>query len=127
MNRKSNTPKNQEANVGKTGRRSAGPKTGKKNELKRLTKEEQLELKIRAEEIGKGLTSSTWRELETAGKFDKNKKLDFVKDDTLIVGCDIGNCDSGRLETGMPIEKLVKALYFLNLWLDRIGRRHHGH
>ena len=45
MNRKSNTPKNQEANVGKTGRRSAGPKTGKKNELKRLTKEEQLELK----------------------------------------------------------------------------------
>ena len=71
MNRKSNTPKNQEANVGKTGRRSAGPKTGKKNELKRLTKEEQLELKIRAEEIGKGLTSSTWRELETAGKFDK--------------------------------------------------------
>ena len=91
MNRKSNTPKNQEANVGKTGRRSAGPKTGKKNELKRLTKEEQLELKIRAEEIGKGLTSSTWRELETAGKFDKNKKLDFVKDDTLIVGCDIGS------------------------------------
>ena len=91
MNRKSNTPKNQEENVGKTGRRSAGPKTGKKNELKRLTKEEQLELKIRAEEIGKGLTSSTWRELETAGKFDKNKKLDFVKDDTLIVGCDIGS------------------------------------
>ena len=91
MNRKSNTPKNQEANVGKTVRRSAGPKTGKKNELKRLTKEEQLELKIRAEEIGKGLTSSTWRELETAGKFDKNKKLDFVKDDTLIVGCDIGS------------------------------------
>ena len=91
MNRKSNTPKNQEANVGKTGRRSAGPKTGKKNELKRLTKEEQLELKIRAEEIEKGLTSSTWRELETAGKFDKNKKLDFVKDDTLIVGCDIGS------------------------------------
>ena len=40
---------------------------------------------------------------------------------------EIGNCDSGRLETDMPIEKLVKALYFLNLWLDRIGRRHHGH
>ena len=37
------------------------------------------------------MTSSTWRELETAGKFDKNKKLDFVKDDTLIVGCDIGS------------------------------------
>ncbi len=37
------------------------------------------------------MTSSTWRELETDGKFDKNKKLDFVKDDTLIVGCDIGS------------------------------------
>ena len=37
------------------------------------------------------MTSSTWRELETDGKFDKNKKLDFVKDDTLIGGCDIGS------------------------------------
>ena len=91
MNRKSNTPENQEVNVGRQGKRSLGPKTGKKNEVKRLTKEEQRELKIRAEEIGKGLTSPTWRELETAGKFDKNKKLDFIKDDTLIVGCDIGS------------------------------------
>ena len=91
MNRKSNTPENQEVNVGRQGKRSPGPKTGKKNELKRLTKEEQRELEIRAEEIGKGLTSSTWKELETDGKFDKNRKLDFIKDDTLIVGCDVGS------------------------------------
>lgn len=65
MNSKSNTPENQEVNVGRQGKRSPGPKTGKKNELKRLTKEEQRELEIRAEEIGKGLTSSTWKELET--------------------------------------------------------------
>ena len=78
MNRKSNTPKNQEVNVGRPGKRSAGLKTGKKNEVKRLTKEEQHDLKIRAEEIGKGLTSFSWRELETDGKFDKNKKLDFI-------------------------------------------------
>ena len=37
------------------------------------------------------MTSSTWKELETDGKFDKNRKLDFIKDDTLIVGCDVGS------------------------------------
>ena len=91
MNRKSNTPKKQEKTVGKTQKRSIGPKTGPKNEIKRLTKEEQRQMEIKAVEIGKGLVSSTWKELETDGKFDKNKKLDFITDETLIVGCDIGS------------------------------------
>ena len=91
MNRKSNTPKNQEANAGRPEKRSPGPKTGKKNELKRLTKGEQRNLETKAEAIGKELVSFTWKELETDGKFDKNKKLDFIKDDTLIVGCDVGS------------------------------------
>ena len=39
----------------------------------------------------KGLKASTWRELETKGKFDKNEKLSFISDDMLIVGCDVGS------------------------------------
>ena len=91
MNRNANTPKKQAEKIGRTAGDTKGPKTGKRNELKRLTKEEQRQLEIRAEEIGKGLVSSTWKELETDGKFDKNKKLDFITDETLIVGCDIGS------------------------------------
>ena len=41
--------------------------------------------------IEKELKSSTWRELETRGKFAKNDKLSFISDDMLIVGCDIGS------------------------------------
>jgi len=35
--------------------------------------------------------ASTWRELETRGKFDKNEKLSFISDDMLILGCDVGS------------------------------------
>lgn len=52
---------------------------------------EQQELLKKAEVIRENLTASTWRELETHGKFDKNKKLSFINDDMLIVGCDIGS------------------------------------
>lgn len=38
----------------------------------------------------KELKSSTWRELETNGKFTKNDKLTFISDEMLIIGCDIG-------------------------------------
>ena len=38
----------------------------------------------------KDLKSSTWRELETNGKFTKNDKLTFISDEMLIIGCDIG-------------------------------------
>ena len=45
----------------------------------------------KAEVIRESLTASTWRELETNGKFDKNQKLSFVSDDMLILGCDISS------------------------------------
>ena len=43
------------------------------------------------EVIKENLTASTWCELETNGKFDKNEKLSFISDDMLILGCDIGS------------------------------------
>lgn len=51
----------------------------------------QQELLRKAEVIMKDLTSSTWRDLETSGKFTKNDKLTFISDDMLILGCDIGS------------------------------------
>ena len=45
----------------------------------------------KAEMIKENLTASTWRELETNGKFDKNAKLSFISDDMLILGCDVGS------------------------------------
>lgn len=41
--------------------------------------------------IENNLKASTWRELETKGKFEKNDKLTFISDNMLIVGCDIGS------------------------------------
>ena len=47
---------------------------------------------VRANNWGReNLTASTWRELETKGKFDKNAKLSFICDDMLILGCDVGS------------------------------------
>lgn len=53
-----------------------------------LTKEE-LDRRIKI--IYDSLNASTWKELETHGKFDKNDKISFISDDMLIVGCDIGS------------------------------------
>lgn len=52
---------------------------------------DQQKLLEKIEAIKKDLKASTWRELETHGKFDKNEKLSFIKDEMLIVGCDIGS------------------------------------
>lgn len=41
--------------------------------------------------IQESLQASTWKELETRGKFSKNEKLSFISDDMLIVGCDVGS------------------------------------
>ncbi len=49
------------------------------------------EIILRTEAIKNNLKASTWRELETQGKFDKNEKLTFISDDMLILGCDIGS------------------------------------
>ncbi|MEG2013747.1 MAG: IS110 family transposase, partial [Anaerovoracaceae bacterium] len=59
------------------------------NPVINLLSKEEMSKKIEA--IEQGLRSSTWRELETNGKFAKNDKLSFISDDMLIVGCDIGS------------------------------------
>ena len=49
------------------------------------------ELERRIEAIKETLKSHTWKDLEVGGKFSKNDKLSFIRDDMLIVGCDIGS------------------------------------
>ena len=46
----------------------------------------QDEIKKKVQVIEQKLKSSTWRELETNGKFEKNDKLSFISDEMLIVG-----------------------------------------
>lgn len=53
-----------------------------------LSKEERDR---RISEIQESLKASTWKDLETRGKFSKNEKLSFISDDMLIVGCDVGS------------------------------------
>lgn len=53
--------------------------------------QEQEALLQKAADIMENLKASTWRDLETAGKFSKNDKLTFISEDMLIVGCDIGS------------------------------------
>lgn len=49
------------------------------------------ELQSRMDAIQKDLKASTWKQLETTGKFKKEEKLTFISDDMLIIGCDIGS------------------------------------
>jgi len=63
----------------------------RKNQEAALNIIDQQKYLEKLEGIKKNLTASTWRELETHGKFDKNKKLSFINDEMLIVGCDIGS------------------------------------
>lgn len=65
--------------------------TKKKNQVVTVNIFEQQEIIAKAETIKGNLQASTWRELETNGKFDKNAKLSFVSDDMLILGCDVGS------------------------------------
>ncbi|MBK5897214.1 IS110 family RNA-guided transposase [Catonella massiliensis] len=65
--------------------------TKKKNQVVTANIFEQQELLKKSEVIKENLAASTWRELETNGKFDKNKKLSFISDDMLILGCDVGS------------------------------------
>ena len=51
----------------------------------------QDEIKKKVQVIEQELKASTWRELETKGKFEKNDKLSFISEEMLIVGCDIGS------------------------------------
>ena len=63
----------------------------KKNQALTVNIFKQQELLAKAERIQSNLKASTWRELETKGKFSKNDKLTFICDDMLILGCDIGS------------------------------------
>lgn len=63
----------------------------KKNQVVTANIFEQQEMVAKAEAIRNNLTASTWHELETNGKFDKNEKLTFISDDMLILGCDVGS------------------------------------
>lgn len=65
--------------------------TKKKNQVVKVNIFEQQEIITKAEAIMSNLKASTWHELETNGKFDKNAKLTFISDDMLIVGCDVGS------------------------------------
>ena len=65
--------------------------TKKKNQVVTANIFEQQEIIAKAEVIMSNLKASTWHELETNGKFDKNAKLSFISDDMLILGCDVGS------------------------------------
>lgn len=65
--------------------------TKKKNQVVTANVFEQQEMVAKAEAIRNNLKASTWHELETKGKFDKNAKLTFISDDMLILGCDVGS------------------------------------
>lgn len=63
----------------------------KKNQVVTANIFEQQEIIAKAEAIMSNLKASTWHELETNGKFDKNEKITFINDDMLILGCDVGS------------------------------------
>lgn len=65
--------------------------TKKKNQVIPANIFEQQEMLAKVESIKNSLKASTWHELETKGKFDKNAKLTFISDDMLILGCDVGS------------------------------------
>lgn len=58
----------------------------KKQDAKLSVIDRQVLLR-KVEEIKSALKASTWHELETNGKFDKNDKLTFISEDMLILGC----------------------------------------
>lgn len=67
------------------------------------------------EAVVKNLEAHTWRDLETKGNFDHDKKLTFIKEDMLIVGCDIGSeTHYFRAVDSKGIELGKKAVSFPN-------------
>lgn len=58
----------------------------RKKQDAKLSVIDQQGLLRRTEEIKSALKASTWHELETNGKFDKNDKLTFISVTTLGLG-----------------------------------------
>lgn len=83
MNRKTNTTKMQEENYTDAKRRGKSTWT--------LPPANPEYLRKQAETIRAGLRAYTWKDLETKGKFSKDEKLNFISEDMLIVGCDVGS------------------------------------
>ena len=54
--------------------------TSKKNQVVSKNIFEREELVKKAEEISKTLRASSWKDLETHGKFAKNDKISFISD-----------------------------------------------
>ena len=88
--------------------------TKKKNQVVTANIFEQQELLKKAEVIKENLTASTWRELETNGKFDKNEKLSFISDDMLILGCDVGSGTHYMRAIDTRGRELSKSAYSFN-------------
>ena len=88
--------------------------TKKKNQVVTANIFEQQELLKKAEVVRKNLTASTWRELETNGKFDKNEKLSFISDDMLILGCDVGSETHYMRAIDTRGRELSKSVYSFN-------------
>ena len=88
--------------------------TKKKNQVVTANIFEQQELLKKAEVIKENLTASTWRELETNGKFDKNEKLFFISDDMLILGCDVGSETHYMRAIDTRGRELSKSTYSFN-------------
>jgi transposase len=59
------------------------------NFTRNFLSDDEISKKIQV--VEKELKASTWRELETKGKFVKNDKISFISEEMLIVGCDIGS------------------------------------
>ena len=99
MNSKTNNGTNQEVKEGTTKKtRAQYRREAKENKGKAKVKIKAVgvpmsngEIERRQQELLSNLTSKTWRDLETQGKFKKDEKLSFVDDDTLIIGCDVGS------------------------------------
>ena len=108
--------------------------TKKKNQVVTANIFEQQELLKKAEVVKENLTASTRRELETNGKFDKNKKLSFISDDMLILGCDVGSETHYMRAIDTRGRELSKSAYSFNKnqegfqsakeWAVRIAAEH---
>lgn len=65
----------------------------------------------KVEEIREKISASTWHELKTKGKFDKNDKLSFISDVMLILGCDVGSGTHHLREIDIRVRELSRSAF----------------
>ena len=108
--------------------------TSKKNQVVSKNIFEREELVKKAEEISKTLRASSWKDLETHGKFAKNDKISFISDDMLVAGCDIGSethylraIDTRGRELSpkaFPFRNNAEGFASAKAWLLELAARH---